>query len=41
MLIFGICYAYEGIRELSFGEYKSAVSVENDKIRILDFEIKY
>lgn len=36
--LFGTAKAYENMRITGFGEYKKAVSFENGKLRILDFE---
>lgn len=38
---FGIAAAYENTLRIGFGEYKKAVSADNDGIRILDFEFKF
>ncbi|MEE1053484.1 MAG: hypothetical protein U0L33_04005 [Acutalibacteraceae bacterium] len=35
----GIAEAYENTVQTAFGEYKKAVEITNNKIRILDFEI--
>lgn len=37
----GICKAYESIRFIGFGEYKNAIEISKEKIKILDFEIKF
>ena len=36
----GISTAYEGIMQIAFGEYKKAIEINEDHIRILDFTIK-
>ncbi len=36
----GICEGYVGIRKIGFGENVSAVQIEEDYIRILDFKFK-
>ncbi len=38
--LFGIAKAYENTRRIGFGEYKKAVAIEEDGLRILDFTIK-
>lgn len=41
-LIFGFmafCRSYENIRRIAYGEYKNAVELTEDGIRILDFVI--
>ncbi len=35
--IFGITKAYEGIRLVGFGEYRSAIEIDNGSIKIFDF----
>lgn len=40
LLSAGVSTAYENIREISHGEYKSAIEINQDNIRFLDFEIK-
>ena len=37
----GICKSYEAIRQVSFGEEKSAVALTEEGIRILDFNINF
>ncbi len=37
---FGIARAYENTRRIGFGEYRKAVELDGDKIKILDFEFK-
>ena len=37
----GVAKAYEAIRFVGFGEYKSAIDIDRDKARFFDFEIKY
>lgn len=44
-ILFGfwsVCVAYSNIREVGFGEYRSAIEIENGKIYFFDFmfEIK-
>ncbi|MBQ8202659.1 MAG: hypothetical protein IJZ75_00060 [Clostridia bacterium] len=39
--LFGVAKAYESIRLIGFGEYKKAVEIDSDSIRILDFEYKF
>lgn len=36
----GISTAYENTVQIAFGEYKKAIEINNDTIRILDFVIK-
>lgn len=36
----GISKAYENIRLIGFGEYRTAIDIQDDKILIFDFEIK-
>ena len=36
----GISSAYENTVQTAFGEYKKAIEISRDKIRILDFEIE-
>ena len=36
----GVCIAYENIVRTAFGEYKNAVEISKDGIRILDYEFK-
>ncbi len=36
----GISTAYENTVQVAFGEYKKAIEINNDTIRILDFVIK-
>lgn len=38
-LLFSVCRIYENIRYIAYGEYKNAVEVTKDSIRILDFFI--
>ncbi len=35
----GVCKAYEGIREIGFGEYRNAIEIKDQKFRFFDFEI--
>ena len=35
----GISSAYENTVQVAFGEYKKAIEITREKIRILDFEI--
>ncbi len=42
-ILFGfaaICAAYSNIRQVGFGEYRSAIEIENGKIYFFDFEIE-
>ncbi len=39
--IYGIIKAYEGIRLIGFGEYRSAIEIENGSIEIFDFTISF
>ena len=34
----GVCFAYENIVRTAFGQYKKAVDINENGIRILDFE---
>lgn len=36
----GISAAYENTRQVAFGEYKKAIEINSETIRILDFVIK-
>ena len=36
----GISKAYENIRLIGFGEYRSAIEYENGKLEIFDYEIR-
>jgi hypothetical protein len=41
-LLFGfwaVCEAYKGIRQTGFGEYRSAIEIEDNKIKFFDFEL--
>jgi len=38
--ISGITKAYESIRLIGFGEYRSAIEYENGKIKFFDFEFE-
>ena len=38
--ISGITKAYENIRLIGFGEYRSAIEYENGKFKIFDFEFE-
>ncbi len=37
--IYGITKAYEGIRLIGFGEYRSAVEIDGGNIKIFDWEL--
>ncbi len=37
--IYGIFSAYKSIRQIAFGEYRNAVEIKEDEIKILDFEL--
>lgn len=39
--IFGMTKAYEGIRLVGFGEYRNAIEIENDNIKIFDFILRF
>ena len=39
--IFGITKAYEGIRLIGFGEYRSAIEIVEGGIKIFDFTLKF
>ncbi len=39
--IFGIAKAYEGIRLVGFGEYRSAVEINDGEIKIFDFTLRF
>ena len=39
--IFGIMKAYEGIRLIGFGEYRSAIQIDEGGIKIFDFTLKF
>ena len=36
----GVSAAYENTVQVAYGEYKSAIEITREKIRILDFEIE-
>lgn len=36
--LYGTCTAYESIRRIGFGDYRSAVSYKDGKLKILDLE---
>ena len=38
---FGITKAYEGIRLVGFGEYRSAIEIDDKGIKIFDFTLKF
>lgn len=37
----GTAKAYSAMRLIAFGEYRNAVSISDDKIRLFDFEIEF
>ena len=37
----GITKAYEGIRLVGFGEYRSAIEIDEKGIKIFDFTLKF
>lgn len=37
---YGIFKAYENIRLVAFGEYRNAVEITEEEVKILDYEIK-
>ena len=39
--IYGTVKAYESIRLVAFGEYRKAIGIEKDSIKIFDFEINF
>lgn len=39
--IFGIMKAYEGIRLIGFGEYRSAIEIDEGGIKIFDFTLRF
>ena len=39
--IFGIMKAYEGIRLIGFGEYRSAIQIDKGGIKIFDFNLRF
>ena len=39
--IFGLMKAYEGIRLIGFGEYRSAIEIEEGSIKIFDFNLRF
>ena len=39
--ILGITKAYEGIRLIGFGEYRSAIEIDKGGIKIFDFTLKF
>ena len=38
---FGITKAYEGIRLVGFGEYRSAIEINDSSIKIFDFILEF
>ena len=43
-IIFGIaaiCVSYSRIRRIGFGEYRNAVEITREEIRLFDYTIKY
>ncbi len=36
---FSACKAYSGIRKIGFGEYRSAIEIKGDGIRVFDYKI--
>ena len=38
-VIVGTAKAYEGIREIDFGDYREAFEIKDGRLKILDFEI--
>ena len=36
----GVSAAYENTVQVAYGEYKSAIEITTEKVRILDFEIE-
>ena len=36
----GVCKAYSSIRQIGFGEYRSAIEIGDGKIKIFDYNIK-
>ena len=41
LAVAGISKSYEGIRQVGFGEYKKAIEITENEIRILDFNINF
>ena len=39
--ILGITKAYEGIRLIGFGEYRSAIQIDEGGIKIFDFNLRF
>ena len=39
--ILGITKAYEGIRLIGFGEYRSAIEIDEGGIKIFDFNLRF
>lgn len=37
LLAFGCFKAYEGMQKIGFGEYKNAIEINKDEVRIMDF----
>ena len=37
---YGIFKAYENIRLVAFGEYRNAVEITEEEVKLLDYEIK-
>ena len=40
LLIYGICSAYKNIRLLAYGEYAQIVEINEDYIKLFDYNIK-
>lgn len=40
ILIYGICYAYKNIRLLAYGEYAQIIEVNENFIKLFDYNIK-
>ena len=41
-ILFGfwaVCEAYQGIRQIGFGEYRHAIEIKDGKLRFFDFEL--
>ena len=37
----GIAKAYESIRTVAYGEYRKAIEIDRESIKIFDYEVKF
>lgn len=40
LLFYGICVAYKNTRLIAYGEYCEIIEIENDTVKIFDYQIK-